>query len=161
MKTCYLHLGSNIGDRSIMLNTAIDEIKISIGKVIKKSAIYETEAWGNKNQASFYNMAIKIKTKHKPIDVLNEIHRIETKLGRVRIEHWGPRVIDIDILFYGYDIVDTETLTIPHPLLKDRRFVLTPMMDIAANYVHPIDKKKIKTLYNLCKDNSEVKPINE
>lgn len=159
MLNVYLLLGSNIGDRLKNLEAAIVLLNTKAGTVTSQSALYETEAWGNKNQQAFLNQAILIKTNCPIYDLLHITQEIETLVGRTKTEKWGPRVIDIDILFYGDNVLDEEHLKVPHTFIQDRRFTLVPLCDIAANFEHPILKKTMKELLDTCKDVSEVKRL--
>lgn len=155
----YLHLGSNIGDRLGYLLKAKFLISKHIGHIKTLSEVYETAAWGNTDQADFYNQAILVMTLLEPAEILVEINKIEEGLGRQRSENWGARTIDIDILFYNNDEINTDRLTIPHPRLHQRNFVLIPLSEIAPDFIHPILGKSIQELRKLCADNSEVKQI--
>jgi 2-amino-4-hydroxy-6-hydroxymethyldihydropteridine diphosphokinase len=158
MNTCYLLLGGNLGDKEQTLKQAIVLLEQKLGSTAKKSNIFITAAWGNKNQPEFYNQAIAINTVLSPIDLLTEILKAEEQLGRTRNnDKWQERVIDIDILFYNDDIIDLPELKIPHPFIQERKFVLVPMNEIAGNYVHPKLKKTISTLLLECKDELEVR----
>ena len=132
-----------------------------IGTVIKSSAIYSTKPWGNIKQADFLNQAICINTELSPFEILDKIQFIEEKIGRKRIIKWGPRKIDIDILFYDEQIIKKERLVIPHPQIERRNFVLKPMVEIASKLVHPIFKKSIEELYINSQDTLDVKLLNE
>lgn len=145
MTTIYLSLGSNIGNRKKNLEKALTELDKSNIKEIKISSFYETEPVGPK-QRNFYNIAGKFKTNLKPQELLKTVKQIEEKLGRTKTYHWGPRVIDIDILFYGKQIIKSKNLIIPHKEIINRAFVLVPMNEIAPNFVHPANCKTIKTL---------------
>jgi len=145
MTTIYLSLGSNIGNRKKNLEKALIELNKSNIKEIKISSFYETEPIGPK-QRNFYNIAGKFKTNLKPQELLKTVKQIEEKLGRIKTYHWGPRVIDIDILFYGKQIIKSKNLIIPHKEIINRAFVLVPMNEIAPNFVHPANRKTIKTL---------------
>ena len=146
-KNIYLLLGSNLGNREFLLDNAIKQIERKIGKVFAKSAIYETAAWGKKDQPSFLNLALGVETSLSPIELLNTILAIEEKLGRIREEKWGARLIDIDVILYCNEVVNLgKTLTIPHLELQNRRFVLQPLAEIAPNQIHPILKKTILEL---------------
>jgi 2-amino-4-hydroxy-6-hydroxymethyldihydropteridine diphosphokinase len=138
LKTVYLSLGSNLGDRKEILEKAIVLLSEKVGVVVKQSKDYETVPWGVTDQPDFLNLAIEIHTLLKPLEVLEQTQSIENQLGRVRKEKWGARLIDIDILFYGNEIIDEPNLKIPHPLIQERDFVLTPMAEIAPNFVHPL-----------------------
>ena len=154
-----LLLGGNIGDRLEFIKNAIKEINIQCGKVTKESKIYETAAWGVENQASFYNQVIEVSSLMDPYSFLKNILQIEKDLGRIRFQKWGERVIDIDILFIDDLIIDTESLTIPHPQLHKRRFTLIPLIDIAQKLVHPILNKSVEHLLKICPDKLEVKVV--
>ena len=154
----YLGLGSNVGDRRAKITSAINMISDQVGKIAKKSHLYETQPWGNPQQDSFLNQVIMINTMLDPRDLLQEIAHIEQELGRDRREKekWGPRTIDIDILFYGKRIVRDKGLEVPHPELHLRAFVLVPLLEIAPDLEHPILKQQIDELYMACEDQSEV-----
>jgi 2-amino-4-hydroxy-6-hydroxymethyldihydropteridine diphosphokinase len=145
MKTIYLSLGSNIGNRKRNLRRALAELEKQDIKEIKVSSLYETEPVGPE-QRNFYNIAGKFKTSLQPGELLKVLKEIEEKLGREKTFRWGPRVIDIDILFYGKQVIKTKNLIIPHKEIINRAFVLVPMAEISANYIHPVYKKAIKTL---------------
>ena len=156
MNTVYIQLGSNIGERKSYIAKSMEQIEENIGEIITASSIFETIPWGNKNQNNFLNSVIKIKTPFDAFKVLQKSQEIENNLGRVREEKWGERTIDIDILFYNNEIINTTKLNIPHPLIQKRKFVLVPLSEIAPNYIHPILKKNISTLLSECKDNQKV-----
>lgn len=145
MTTIYLSLGSNIGNRKKNLEKAVAELNKNNIKGIKISSLYETEPVGPK-QRNFYNIAGKFKTNLNPRELLKVLKQTEQKLGRIKTYHWGPRVIDIDILFYGKQVIKSKNLIIPHKEIINRAFVLVPMAEISANYIHPVYKKAIKTL---------------
>ncbi|MCZ2099997.1 MAG: 2-amino-4-hydroxy-6-hydroxymethyldihydropteridine diphosphokinase [Chitinophagales bacterium] len=161
MFTYYLHLGSNVGDRKQMLLQAIEAIQKQIGKVVKKSSIYETEPWGLIDQPDFYNMAIEVNSKFSPEDVCKITKTIEKEMDRRKEVHWGPRNIDIDILYCGDFIIETPVLTLPHPQIYNRNFVLIPMMEIAGDFVDPVKNLTIDALYEACRDTNEVFIIND
>ncbi len=156
MKEVYLLLGSNEGNRIENFNKASELIELRYGKIICSSSIYETEAWGLKEQNAFLNQAVMIQTSLPALLLLTKLKAIESETGRTETVKWGPRVIDIDILFYGNDIVKLPELTIPHPYLHLRRFTLTPLNEIAKEFVHPVLQKTVTTLLKECKDSSEV-----
>jgi len=135
-------------------------IEVEVGPVLSASAYYETEAWGITDQDSFLNMAISVEYYGKPIDLLNIIKAIEIKLGRVKKEVWGPRIIDIDILIYEQNIIKSDNLTIPHKEMAGRNFVLFPMAELAPNLIHPILKKSMQELLDECQDEAHVTVIN-
>lgn len=151
----YLLLGSNIGDRQFYLQESISLLSQNF-EVSNQSSIYETASWGDRTQQSYLNMAIEIFTNKSPADVHKITRDIEDKLGRKDKGNYLPRTIDIDILFYGNEIIDTRSLTIPHPRLQYRRFVLEPLNEIAPKLLHPILKKNIQKLLKECPDNLPV-----
>jgi len=152
----FLGLGSNVGDRVANLRTAYDLIHRTIGKVAKYSHLYETEPWGNKEQEPFINQVIMINTTLDPRELLEAITKVERQMGRVKKEKWGPRIIDVDILFYGKRIIRDKGLDIPHPELHKRAFVLVPLLELAPEFEHPMLKKAIDELYMACDDQSDV-----
>lgn len=152
-----LVLGGNLGDREKFLYEANKALEIQVGAVILRSSIYETCAWGKQNQPNFLNQVVLLETKLNAIEVLDVIQAIEKRLGRTRDEHWGARTMDIDILFFDDEIIDTERLKIPHPLINMRKFVLLPLVEILPNLEHPVYKKSVKSLYLECDDKLEVK----
>lgn len=155
--SAYLMLGGNQGDVLLNFNKAFLSVEQWAGKIIKKSNVYKTKAWGNTQQPDFLNQAVLIETNLSAKDLLAVLISIEVLLGRVRGEEkWGARAMDIDILFYNNDVVDTSDLTIPHPQLQNRRFVLQPLSEIAFDYRHPVLEKKIATLLSECDDNLNV-----
>ena len=156
MNTVYIQLGSNIGERKSYIAKSMQHIEDNIGEIITESSVFETIPWGNKNQDNFLNSVIKIKTPVDAFKVLKKSQEIENNLGRERVEKWGERTIDIDILFYNNEIINTTKLNIPHPFIQKRKFVLIPLSEIAPNYIHPILKKNISTLLSECKDNQKV-----
>lgn len=156
MHTYYLHLGSNKGDRTSYLSNAIKQITAKIGQVTDQSAIYQTEPWGKKDQDEFLNMAIKVESNLAPEDALNAAKKIETDMGSEKKEKWGPRIIDIDILYCDDLIMEKDNLVIPHPHIYERNFVLIPLMEIAGDFIDPVKEMSIEDIFDLCKDESEV-----
>ena len=151
MTISYLSLGSNIGDRFENLEICVSEISKIYGiEFVKSSSFYETQPWGVENQPWFLNAVIEIETTLLPDELLIECNKIEMAMGRNRdLEtRWGERIIDIDILFYGSEIICKQNLVIPHKFLHKRAFVLVPMMEIAPDFVHPFFNKTIEDLYN-------------
>lgn len=159
MKTAYLGLGSNLGDRKKYLDDAIKMIGDQVGDIIQHSGLYETAAWGVDNQPNYYNQVIKIQTNLYPLELLKQILLIETALGRERIIKWGPRTIDIDFLFYEDYYFATPELTLPHPWISSRNFVLAPLTEISPDFVHPVLKKTIYELSRQCTDQAEIRKI--
>jgi 2-amino-4-hydroxy-6-hydroxymethyldihydropteridine diphosphokinase len=152
----YFGLGANTGDLRANLRLAIAEIERHIGKVVRKSSLYQTQPWGVAEQPPFLNQVVMVNTTKSPRDILEALTRIERLLGRERKEKWGPRVIDIDILFYGKRVVRDKGLEIPHPEIQNRAFVLVPLMELDPELEHPLLKKPIDELYMHCADASEV-----
>ena len=158
MKNVFLGIGTNLGSRESNLEQAVVEIEKYIGPVLSSSSIYETEPWGFKAKDEFLNRVIKVETELTPSGLLGKILMIESLLGRVRNEErYSSRLIDIDILLYEDKIIEEESLKIPHPLLKERRFVLVPLCELASDMIHPVLKKTIGELLELCEDRSKVK----
>jgi 2-amino-4-hydroxy-6-hydroxymethyldihydropteridine diphosphokinase len=141
----YLALGTNLGNRLLNLNTAIGNLTPQM-KVKRKSPIYETPPWGFADQPAFLNQVVKVETYEGPERLLRHLKRLEAALGRVPNFQNGPRLIDIDILFYDDLVLDTAPLVIPHPRLHERAFVLVPLADIAPDLVHPVLHKPVHEL---------------
>ncbi|NEM98369.1 2-amino-4-hydroxy-6-hydroxymethyldihydropteridine diphosphokinase [Pontibacter burrus] len=158
MPKLYLLLGGNLGNRTLYLQQARETIATQVGPIVQASGIYETAAWGKTDQPSFLNQVLEVETQLGPEQVLQTINLIEHELGRERLEHWGSRVIDIDILFYDDLVQQTQRLTIPHPQLHLRRFTLQPLQEIAPNLVHPMLQQTISELLIRCPDDLEVNP---
>jgi 2-amino-4-hydroxy-6-hydroxymethyldihydropteridine diphosphokinase len=158
MNTVYLIIGGNKGDRKSNLAEAIRLLANRVGDVLLKSSLYETAAWGNENQPAFYNQVLLLQTVLSPTALLSEILQIEQLLGRIRNEHkWMERTMDIDILYYNDEIINKVNLTIPHPYISERKFVLLPLCEIAANYVHPVLFSTNSQLLTNCTDKLDVK----
>jgi len=162
LATVYVSLGSNLGDRLQYLKGAIGRIeeaeKISIKKL---SAVYETQPVGYENQGWFLNLVLEVETSLDPLSLLDHLLSIEDQLGRKREEKWGPRSIDVDILLYNNQVVDSERLTIPHPRMHKRKFVLILLAQIAPQLLHPLLKKSMSELIENCEDKSVVKLYSE
>jgi 2-amino-4-hydroxy-6-hydroxymethyldihydropteridine diphosphokinase len=152
MNKVFLLIGGNIGDRLQNLHQAIALLSATCGPVIQQSAVYETAAWGKTDQAAFLNQALLLTTSLMPQELITTILSVEEQLGRRRMEKNGPRVIDIDIIFYNDLVMDEPHLTIPHPQLQNRRFVLVPLVEIAPELVHPVLHKTLTELLAECKD---------
>ena len=156
MNTAYLLIGGNLGDRAAYLQQALRQIEALCGSISCASSIYETAAWGNTNQPSFYNQAVKLITPLAPEALLEQLLAIELEMGRVREEKYGPRTIDLDILMIDDKVEDTQKLTIPHPQLHNRRFALLPLAEIAPSPHHPILDKTVSELLVNCPDTLDV-----
>jgi 2-amino-4-hydroxy-6-hydroxymethyldihydropteridine diphosphokinase len=148
----FLLLGSNVGDSYNNLRTAIKYIQTDAGVIRQQSSIYRTKAWGKIDQPDFLNQVIQIETTLLPQELLDSVLEIEKKMGRVRKDRWGPRIIDIDILFYNQVIVNFPKLIIPHPEIAARRFTLSPLDELAPDFLHPLLNKTIKELFTECTD---------
>jgi 2-amino-4-hydroxy-6-hydroxymethyldihydropteridine diphosphokinase len=153
----YLSLGSNLGDRLANLQNAISGLPPKIQPLVR-SSIYETSPWGYSDQPDFYNQVIKAETLFEPADVLETIKSLEVSLGRQETFRFGPRLIDLDLLFYDALILNSPKLTIPHPRITERAFVLVPLAEIAPDLVHPGIGKTIQQLKSSI-DTSSVKLI--
>ncbi|MFT5915203.1 MAG: 2-amino-4-hydroxy-6-hydroxymethyldihydropteridine diphosphokinase [Flammeovirgaceae bacterium] len=152
----FLLLGGNLGDRLLNLKLATEAISTTCGEIIKSSSIYETLAWGVTEQPNFLNQVIEINSKLEAYQLLTQINKIEKNLGRERHQRWHERTIDIDILYYGNECFNSETLIIPHKELHNRKFTLVPLAEIAPNFMHPILKSSNLQLLNSCTDELDV-----
>lgn len=127
-----------MGDSKNYLTTAVEQIEETIGLIACKTTVHQTPAWGKTDQPDFYNMALEVETDLGPLQLLDKTQAIENKLGRVRTEKWGPRTLDIDILYCGDMILNNERLTIPHPYLHQRKFTLDLLVELNPDFVHPV-----------------------
>ncbi|MFT3911240.1 MAG: 2-amino-4-hydroxy-6-hydroxymethyldihydropteridine diphosphokinase [Ferruginibacter sp.] len=159
MNKTYLLLGSNMGNSKQQLANACKHIKQSIGKIVRQSALYKTAAWGNTDQPDFINQVIVVETSLTAADCMNTILRIEKDMGRIRTVKNAPRVIDIDILFFNKDIINTKLLQLPHPFIQERRFVLVPLNELSPRFIHPVFNKTVSLLLKECPDKLDVKKI--
>ena len=156
MNTVYLLLGSNMGDSEQMLAVATNMIEKNIGKLTKSSSIYRTAAWGKEDQPDFLNQIIIVSSSLSSSTVLKEMFGIEKEMGRVRTTKNAARVIDIDMLFFNAEIIQTENLIVPHKQIQHRRFVLVPLAEISPDFIHPILKKSSLELLSICSDKLNV-----
>ena len=159
MPEIFLLLGSNLGDRFEYLREASRLINTKIGEITSISSYYETSAWGLTDQPDFINQAIRLSSFMPAVKLLEVTKSIEQDLERERVVRWGPRTIDIDILFYGSEILNLSELTIPHKLLHERRFVLMPVHEIAPDLIHPVLNKTIDQLLSEVADDLSVRKI--
>ena len=157
MNKAYLSLGSNEGDREEWLKKALWLLSVHAGSIEAISSVYETAAWGLTDQPDFLNLVLLLETALAPEALLASILNTETILGRQRTIKWGPRTLDIDILFFNNEVIDKPRLIVPHPFLQERRFILMPMAEIAPDLMHPGLHKTISQLLAECPDASEVK----
>lgn len=147
MTHSFIGIGSNLGNKEENIRKAVELIKKKC-KILKKSSLYETEPIGFKKQDWFLNSVVEIETGLKPIELLEFLQSIEKNLKRAKTIKYGPRIIDLDILFYGNEILKEKNLVVPHPRLHERLFVLEPLKEIAPRFVHPVLKKKIDELHS-------------
>lgn len=159
MNKAYLLIGGNLGNRAENLTVARRLIGENCGTVLKESSVYETDAWGKPDQPAFLNQALCIKTALNARQLIRTILKLEKKMGRIRYEKLGPRIIDMDIIFFNDEMHSTSFLKIPHPAIQDRRFGLEPLAEIAPDYKHPVFKKTIFQLLEECPDQLPVKKI--
>ena len=157
MNKIYLLLGSNMGNSSKHLSTAIIYVEKEIGNVIRQSSLYATAAWGNTNQPNFLNQVIVVETNLTAMQTMQTILQIEKKMGRLRSIKNAPRNIDIDILFFNKEIIEHKTLSVPHPQIQNRRFVLVPLNQLSPNFRHPVFNKSVHHLLIHCTDELNVK----
>jgi 2-amino-4-hydroxy-6-hydroxymethyldihydropteridine diphosphokinase len=149
-------LGGNLGNVEKTFDQTIFLLNQTMGRVICQSSDYITEAWGPIPQDDFLNRAVKINTLMPPLLFLNKMNAIESKLGRIRVERYGPRKIDIDIIYWGHMKINHSKLTVPHPEMHQRKFVLEPLLDIIPNFKHPILNKTTQRLFSDLEDSLKV-----
>jgi 2-amino-4-hydroxy-6-hydroxymethyldihydropteridine diphosphokinase len=159
VETAVLMLGANLGRREATLAAACDMIRRRAGEITGLSSLYEGAAWGVPNQPAYLNRAAVIRTSLRPAELLETLQGIEAGLGRRPAGRWMPRHLDIDILFYGDAIIATEKLSVPHPLIAQRRFVLEPLTEIMPQFVHPQLNKTIRSLLRHCPDAGRVSRV--
>ncbi len=156
--TAYLLLGSNLGNRVALLRDARARLAATAGRVAAASALYETAAWGREDQPAFLNQALAVETFLPAGELLALCLATEQQAGRQRLERWGSRTLDVDILLYGPVIIDQPDLTVPHPRLAERRFALVPLAEIAPHLAHPALGLTIADLLARCPDPLPVRP---
>jgi len=154
----YLSIGGNLGQRELNLEIALEELEKNVGKAAAISQVYETEPVGFQSDYKFLNMVVILETLLNPFEILDQVRIIESNLGRKRFaDKYISRVIDIDIIFYGDQIINNEKLTVPHPRMHERNFVLVPFCDIEPDFVHPVINKSVKEILGISTDRSMVK----
>jgi len=158
--TVAILLGSNLGLRLEFMQEAAQQLSIQVGQILSSSSYYETKAWGNESQPDFLNQVLVCETTLDAQEVLAYCLSIEKKLGRNRLEKWGSRTIDIDILYFGNEIIATPDLKIPHPFLHERRFTLVPLVEVLPDFIHPVFNSSSKQLLERCTDELQVTLLN-
>ncbi len=148
-----------MGDGLQNLHLATKSIGAQVGKICKQSSVYKTAAWGNTAQSDFYNQVIEIESALPAQELLQQLLAIEKTMGRERKHKWEPRIIDLDILYYGDSVIVTEHLQVPHPYLHERRFTLVPLVEIAPAFVHPLLQKTNTQLLQICPDKLNVEKL--
>jgi len=156
MHVYLLLLGSNLGDRQNIIQSAMNDISEKIGEISQKSSLYETEPWGLVDQPMFLNQAISVSSEKNPDQVLEIMSTIEKKYGNKSDTLYGPRYLDIDILYCDHLVIDTPQLKIPHPNLYHRNFVLVHLMEIAGDFEEPVLRISVDEIYDQCKDKQDV-----
>jgi 2-amino-4-hydroxy-6-hydroxymethyldihydropteridine diphosphokinase len=155
-KQVVLIIGGNLYDRMALIDQCRKSLADFLGPWTNASAVYESEAWGGKSSGNYLNQVLAFETDFSPMEILDKIQSIELQLGRSRDEKWGNRTMDIDILAFGEEVIETEQLTIPHPFLHLRRFVLVPLGEILPDWKHPKIQSSVGKLIEDCPDSSKV-----
>jgi 2-amino-4-hydroxy-6-hydroxymethyldihydropteridine diphosphokinase len=160
MTKLYILLGGNLGDKGKIFSEARVNLNSLIGEITAQSAVYETEPWGFESTDLFWNQVLEITTRLSPEEVLRKTQQTELELGRIRKSNqYDSRIIDIDILFYGDEIIELPNLEIPHPRIQERKFVLVPLNEIAPGLKHPVFQKTISQLLADCADQLRVEKV--
>lgn len=155
-KNLVLSLGSNLGNRYAYIQQAILAINDAFDTVGAVAQYYETPPWGDTNQSRFINTAALLETDYNPLECINFLQNIETTLGRTKTHKWGPRAIDIDIVFYGNEQINNENLIVPHPHMHTRAFVLAPLCDIIPSYIHPILDQSMEAILTTIENDTKI-----
>ena len=156
MELAIISSGSNLGDRLSNLSKALNFVSHEIGEMDRISSVYQTSAWGKIDQPNFLNQVFGVYSNLEPLKLMGKLLDIEQLMGRERVAKWGPRSIDLDLLYFGQIIIKEERLTLPHREIEIRRFVLTPLSEIYPNFNHPVLGINQKTLLQNCDDHGEV-----
>ncbi|MFC1224026.1 2-amino-4-hydroxy-6-hydroxymethyldihydropteridine diphosphokinase [Pedobacter sp. BG31] len=158
--TAYLLLGGNLGDRVANLKKAIVLLNDKVGGVLSVSSLYETAAWGKTDQPAFLNQAVALQTRLSALEVLDLALNIEQELGRVRKDKWGERLIDIDLILFGDQVINIpDKLQVPHPHMQHRKFVMEPLAEIAPDVLHPVLGETMLSICSSIDDPLEVKKL--
>ncbi|MHA8050943.1 2-amino-4-hydroxy-6-hydroxymethyldihydropteridine diphosphokinase [Aquirufa sp. ROCK-SH2] len=155
----YLSLGGNLGNTIEIFQETYQILEKKVGEITKFSSFYQTAAWGPIKQADFINQVIEVSTRLSATDLMQTLLEIEKEMGRIRDERWGPRTLDLDILFFGDQIIAKENLEIPHPRMEDRKFVLIPLAEINPNFIHPKSQKTVKQILLECEDECDCRVV--
>jgi 2-amino-4-hydroxy-6-hydroxymethyldihydropteridine diphosphokinase len=157
MARVFIGMGSNLGDRAVQIRKAVESIgMMPATEIVRMSSIYETSPVGIPDQPRFLNAVIEVSTRLVPRDVLKEVRKIEKELGRTEYRRWGPRTIDLDILLYDNDVIISDELTVPHPRMTERKFVLVPLAELDPAVVHPVEQKTVGMILARCSSMEEV-----
>ncbi|MGI4750922.1 MAG: 2-amino-4-hydroxy-6-hydroxymethyldihydropteridine diphosphokinase [Janthinobacterium lividum] len=157
MQKVYLLLGSNLGDRNEYLKEALQHLKNDVGRIVRVSSVYETQSWGVADLPDYLNQVVEMETLFLPQEILKKTQFIEEILHRERTKKWDSRTIDIDVLFFGTEVIDLPQLKIPHPQIQNRLFTLVPLNELIPNFMHPVLKKTIHELRQEVQDDLPVK----
>jgi 2-amino-4-hydroxy-6-hydroxymethyldihydropteridine diphosphokinase len=155
----YLSLGGNLGNTIEIFQNSMEILTKKVGKITQLSSLYQTAAWGPIPQNDFINQVIEVETYISAQELMDALLEIELQMGRIRNERWGPRTLDLDIIFFDDQIISTENLEIPHPRMTERKFVLVPMTEINPSFVHPKIQKTMDQLLLECEDECECRIV--